>query len=124
MANKTEVMQKYLELHKLYKGTSKAGIIKEAEGFILEKKYDRAEALLNTLPSKDALLNKLFEELKGKPVHKTLRKIMEGKCGNLYEGLKGLFSLGTHLCVELEKGNMEYKGLLEEVLSTINKQVQ
>ena len=56
MASKTEIMQKYLELHKLYKGTSKAGVIKEAEGFILEKKYDRAERLLNTLPARTRCL--------------------------------------------------------------------
>lgn len=117
------LMEKYHEMYSMYKDTDKFGIVREAEFLILDKKNSEAMTLLETLEGKDALLNKLFEHLKGKSVHDTLKKLTEGKCHNLYKGLKGLFSLGTHLCIELEKGHKEYKCLLEDVLASINRQM-
>lgn len=121
--HRNDVMKKYFEMHRLYKNTDKRGIIAQAEAHIFEHKYDEAERVLNQLDSKEVLLEKLLENLRGKSVSDTLQRVLQGKCKNLYEGLKALFSLGTHLCIELEKGRMEYKPLLEDVLSSIHKQL-
>ena len=64
------------------------------------------------------LLEKLSRELKGKPVYKTLNRIISGKVDD-FECLKGLFSLGTHVCIELEKGHIEYQSVLHIVYQKI-----
>ena len=121
MVSKEMVMQSYMERHMLYKDTNKLSVIQEAENLIMNGEYDKADEALKALPSKEELLDRLYVNLKGKPVAKTLRKVLEGKCDNLYQGLKGMFSLGTHICIELEKGNMEYRPLLNDTMAAIHK---
>ena len=116
-----QVKQLYLELHKLYKNTDKMSILQTAEREIINSDYEAAERIMETLPNREQLLTKLMGHLQHKSVHRTLERIMNGKTANLYESLKGLFSLGTHICIELEKGNMEYRGLLDEVLESIQR---
>lgn len=115
------VQSKYLEIHKLYSKTERSPELMEAENAILRGDYDQADQILSNFETKDQLLAKLFEEIKGKPVHKTLKKLMENRSKNVYESLKGLFSLGTHICIELERGNLQYRVLLEDVLDSIHK---
>jgi len=121
MMNKEDLVALYLELHRLYKDTDKIGLLAEAEKLLFDGKEQEAETLLKQLPTKDQLLANLLETLKGKSVADTLKKVLNGKCKNLYEGLKGMASLMTHLCIELEKGRMEYRDLLEEVYGTFGK---
>lgn len=115
------VQQKYLEIHRLYSKTERMSELSEAENAILCGDYDQADQILSQFETKDQLLAKLFEEIKGKPVHKTLKRVMENRSKNVYESLKGLFSLGTHICIELERGNLQYRVLLEDVLDSIHK---
>ena len=65
------------------------------------------------------LVDLLVEKLKGKPVYNTLKRIRNGRAKNVYEELKGLFSLGVHVCIECERGNNEYQTLLEQVYRKI-----
>ena len=123
MLGKEELMQQYLEKHRLYINTPHKEAIRAAEMLMSEGQLEGAEKILATLDSKDQLLEKLYAKLKGKSVAATLRDILEGKCKNFYQGLKGMFSLCTHLCIELEKGNMEYKPLLDDTLANIHKQL-
>ena len=60
------------------------------------------------------LLEQLCIKLKKKPVYKTLRKIMKGTA-DTDESLKALFSIGTHIVIEIEQGKSEYMFLLEHV---------
>ena len=122
--NRDDVLKRYAELHCLYKDTNKLAVLRQAESHLMENEYEKANVLLEALPSKEQLLDKLYENLKNKPVHKTLKKLLEGKCDNIYQGMKGLFSLGTHICIELEKGNMEYRPLLDETLGAIYKNLK
>ena len=78
-------------------------IIDEALELFHERKMKGMAAKLDELPSQDDLLGELLEKLKGKPVHKTLSKVLEGKSDNIFTELKGLFSLGTHVAIECEK---------------------
>jgi len=118
---KDKVSQRYLALHQLYKHTDKMDILREAESALLDRQYEKADKILSQLRTREQLLTKLMQHLQHKSVHRTLERIMSGKTANLYESLKGLFSLGTHICIELEKGNMEYRGLLEEIMDSIQK---
>ena len=118
--NKKEVMTKYVELHELYKDTNRVDEIRKIEALLLEDKLEEAGELMKNLPDKSALQERIYVHLQGKPVYDTLKKVLAGKCTNLYEGLKGLFSLGTHISIEMEKGHMEYKVLLDETLSAIH----
>lgn len=112
---------KYLELHEIYKDTDKASILVEAERRMITGDYDGAYAILEDLLDKKALIEKISVHLNGKPVEKTFRRVLAGETKNSYEILKGIFSLGCHVCIELEKGHMEYRWLLSEVMSNIYK---
>ena len=70
---------------------------------------------LKKLPTKDKLLGSLLEKLKGKPVHKTLIKFLKEEKLDREVELKGLFSLGTHIVIECQKGNKCYEVLLPYV---------
>jgi hypothetical protein len=119
--NKDQIMQKYVELHKLYKDTDKILTIRQIESLIFKNNLPEAERIMASLPDKEALQEKIYEHLQGKPVYDTLKRVLNGKCDNLYEGLKGLSSLLTHICIELEKGHMEYRVLAEETYTSIGK---
>ena len=121
---KESVTKKYLELHKLYKHTDKVHILRQAENHLIEGSYESASRVLEQLETREQLLESLMRHLQHKSVHRTLERIMAGKTSNLYESLKGLFSLGTHICIELERGNLQYRGLLDEVLESIQRNLK
>jgi hypothetical protein len=116
-----DIVQRYTQLYEIYKHTNKKHLLTKAENLMLEGNYEEAEKVMDSMSSKEQLLENLYKELERKPVHKTLRRVLAGKCDNLYEGLKGLFSLGTHMCIELERGNLEYKTILEELHQKIGR---
>lgn len=64
------------------------------------------------------ILNNFCLKLKKKPIYKVLKKIMRGTATE-EESLKSLFSLGTHLMIELEQGNKKYLSLLNLVYKKI-----
>lgn len=68
---------------------------------------------------KEALVNALLETVKNKSVYTTLRNMLTGKNTDIYYSLKGLFSLATHVSIELEKGNKEYLPVLADVFDKI-----
>lgn len=82
----------------------------ESEGTDLyESKIKRVKEILEQLPTKEILLKSLVEKLKGKSVYRTLKKIEEGKISTGPDFLKGLFSLGTHVSIEVAAGHKEYR---------------
>ena len=118
---KDKVTENYLELYRLYSKTNKLPILQQAEAKLLAKDYDGAAEILNQLPDREQLLLNLMERLKHKSVGSTLRKIRNGRTENIYQSMKGLFSLGTHICIMLEKGETEYRAILDEVLESIQR---
>jgi hypothetical protein len=78
---------------------------------------------MKKLPNEAMLLDKLVEKLKGKPVYKTLKKISCGSIDSDYEEMKGWFSLGTHIAIELERGVYEYGLLLPMLYEKIGRLV-
>ena len=86
-------------------------VVERAAQCLSYGKDKECEKELNKLPTKEELMEILVEQLKDKPVYKTLKKIAKGRIDNDYQELKGWFSLGTHIAIQLEHGQKEY-GLL------------
>jgi len=76
------------------------------DGYMLDK-------ILATFPQEDCMMDSLYAKLKHKSIGKTMRRVSEGKA-DLPEKLKMLFSLGTHVIIEMDK-QPEYQMLLHTI---------
>jgi len=105
----------------LYFSSKYPEIITEAKDqfFSDNASEEQVSATLDRLPSKDVLLKDLMEKLKGKPVYESIKKILTSKKVDNVLELKGMFSLGTHIIIECEKGNKEYASLLPFILERL-----
>ena len=90
--------------------------------------FDLCEKQLEKLPSSAELLGNLVEKLgpqkgrpKGKSVYKTLKKLQEGRVESSLVAAKGLSSLLTHVFIECEHGNDEYKVLVPNIVENLNE---
>lgn len=61
------------------------------------------------------LLDKFLEKLKNKPVYNTIKHLDLESDLDVFTVLKFLYSLSTHLCIEISHGNHEYKQMLAEL---------
>jgi len=94
-------------------------IVDEAKINFMSGAYDLCKKSLDQLPTKKQMMEKMMNTIEGKSVHKTLSRIVENRTKNIFEELKGCFSLGTHLAIECEKGNTEYRLLINELYERI-----
>jgi ArsR family metal-binding transcriptional regulator len=76
---------------------------------------------METKKTKEQLFDELLENLKNKSVYSTLKNIMSGRKTDIIFQLKGLSSLLTHICIEIDHGNDEYKEVLFEVYGKIQE---
>lgn len=95
-----------------------APFVKRARCLLDEGREAAAKDVLSQLPTEKELLEDIVNKLKDKPVHKTLKRGLKENANDV-KFLKGLFSLGTHIVIECEKGNSEYKMLLPTLYSRI-----
>lgn len=95
------------------------GILRKVEDAIIHGRVAEAQSLLELLPSREELMTKLSDHLKGKSIEKTLKDIKAGKVTNKYTQLKALFSIGTHIAIECEKGDEKFSALFDGVLNRI-----
>lgn len=107
--------QKISKAEQQTRGTVFESAAIRARSFYIAKDWAGAASTLAQIPSCECLLEQLLEKLKGKSVYTTLRLMESGKCVNPYTALKGLLSLATHTCIELEKGNAPYALLLKRI---------
>ena len=120
---KTELINKYIKLHSLYKESTDKKILDvlvTSEGYIFNNKLDEADKLLGTLKTREQLIDEIMTYIHAKPVNKTLRKISERKASK-YESVYGLSSLMTHVAIEASKDKPEYLGILKELHEKIGK---
>lgn len=108
----TKLFSRLTEAEKYFSDSMYKDIVERAFKYFEDGEEDKAKTLLNKLPSRAKLISKLVEKLKDKPVYKTLKKISEDKVEDNLEMIKGLHSLGTHVCIEMKKGSKEYGILL------------
>jgi len=104
-----------------FKGTRFEGVAESALELYQNGSKEEAKQRLGSLPSMDQLLSQLLKKLEGKSVHTTLTKISKGAVTSEWQTLKGTFSLGTHVAIECEHGNTEYKPLLFDVYEKLGK---
>jgi hypothetical protein len=119
----TELLSHLMEAQHNFKDTVYQPLVDQAEEYFSNDMIDEACKTLCKLPSEAELLKDLIEKLKGKSVYKTLKKMDEGKSKSDIESLKGLFSLGTHIVIECEKGKGEYRSLLPLIHERISELV-
>lgn len=118
-----KLLNRVLEAQKYFTAKRYAGTVQLALELFERGQLDLCERELDKLPSPAELLEKLIEKLKGKSVYRTLRKIQEGKVEDDIVIAKGLSSLLTHIMIECEKGNTEYKVLLSNTIEKLNEVV-
>ena len=85
--------------------------VKRARVLFDEGREAAAERVMEALPDEKCLLEELVQKLREKPVYKALKRGLKEN-SNDPKFIKSLFSLGTHIMIECEKGNREYRMLL------------
>lgn len=129
MENREEVkddmtlLEKIAKVERVYRGTKFDSKVDQLLEFYHKGSYKAVEATLAEFPDEVKLLEVLVEKLKDKSVYQTLKKIIENKPISHIQKLKGMFSLGTHVAIEIEQGNKEYKLLLPLIYEKIGNLV-
>ena len=121
--NYMELLGRIFEAEKYFTGDEYTDIVALARRLFNKDQFDKCGMELDKLPGTGVLLERLVKKLKGKSVSKTLRKIQEGKIEDNLITAKGLSSLFTHICIECEKGNTEYKILVPSIIEKLNEVV-
>lgn len=112
-----DLLSQLLAAEKNFKHTRFERIVAEAmQAFEEGKPIDMH---FSQLPTNAELLRELIESLKGKSVYKTLCLINEGQVVEKEVELKGMFSLGTHIVIECQKGRKEFRQLLPLIYERI-----
>lgn len=99
-------------------------VVKESRRLFDLGANSRCSQALDELPTVAQLVESLVEKLRGKSVHKTIRKILnetESKDQKLevHTRIKGLSSLLTHAVIEMEK-NPEYACVAKTIMESLN----
>jgi hypothetical protein len=94
-------------------------IVERAIAFSKTKQTKECQQELSYLPTDEKLLEKLMAKIAHKSVGTGVKKILEGKVTNKYEGAKVYSSLLTHILVECEQGNTEYLSLVGGTIERI-----
>ncbi len=97
-------------------------ILQVARSLYEKEDYELCESTLDSLPTNADLLVSLMVALEGKPVHKTLTLIQDGKVDECsFVTLKGLSSLLTHAAISCEQGDLKYQMLLPYIAAKIDE---
>ena len=113
---------RFVEAERYFTGTKYQAHTDHAARLLLAGDVVKAdEYMKKTLPTAEKLFEELLGKLDGKPVAKTLAKIEAKKTENNFQNLKGFSSLLTHICVECDKGNMEFCMLFPYVYERISE---
>lgn len=117
-----KLLNKLTEAKKYFTKKEYADTVELAEELFERGQFDLCEKQLEKLPGNVELLGRLVEKLKGKSVYKSLKLIQEGKAvENSLTTAKGLSSLLTHIIIECEHGNNEYKVLISNIIEKLNE---
>ena len=118
---KIRLLERLSKAEKFYTKKDYSNILKSSRKAFENGQFAVCEKELDKLPSSAILLERLRDKLKDKHLCRTLRKIEEGKAGNSVLVAKGLSSLLTHIIIECEHGNTEYRILLPNVVEKLNE---
>lgn len=116
-----KLLNRLSEAKKYFTKKEYAEIVEHAVYLFQTHQNKLCEEELNKLPSGVKLLGNLLEKLKSKSVAKTLKLIQEGETKDDLLTAKGLSSLLTHVIIEVEHGNHEYKILIPNICEKLNE---
>lgn len=116
-----KLMDRLFEAERYFTKKEYLDTIKLARDLFERGQFDTCQEELDKLPSNVKLLEQLVKKLKGKSISRTLKKIQEGKVENSLITAKGLSSLLTHIFIEVEHGNSEYKILVPSIIEKLNE---
>lgn len=119
-----KLYSKLFEAEKYFTKPKYVGIVTEARKVFQAGDFEACKKKLDELPNSGELLERLVSKLKNKHLYKTLRKIEDGTLDPILDSIpvaKGLSSLLTHILIECEHGNDEYKILLLNVAEKLNE---
>ena len=119
-----EILSRLVEARMNFVGSQYWEVVESANLAFLRNDYDSCVQLLESLPNVDQLLEQLVEKLNGKRIYETIRKIVakDLKESNILVA-KGLSSLLTHVIIELEAGNLEYRCLVPVIQERLNEAI-
>lgn len=118
-----ELLSKLIEAEKYFTKKEYRSIVSLARELYERNQFDLCGTELDKLPSKEHLLKSLVAKLEGKSVYRTLKKIQEGVAENSLTTAKGLSSMLTHVLIECEQGNIEYRMLIPSILEKLSEVV-
>lgn len=118
-----KLLDRMFEAEKYFTGKEYHDIVRRARELFDKDGFKLCTGELDRLPSKGVLLERLVKKLQGKSISRTLKKIQEGKVKDDLVMAKGLSSLLTHIFIECEKGNTEYKILVPNIIENLNEAV-
>ncbi len=116
-----KLLNRLSEAEKHFTKKKYLGIVKLTAQLYEAGQFRLCEEQLDKLPTKAELLEQLVNKLKGKSVAKTLKLMQEGRTENSLTTAKGLSSLLTHIIIECENGNSEYKILIPNIIEKLNE---
>jgi hypothetical protein len=115
-----KLLSKLLEAIQYFLDSKYKNVVEEACKAWEGSDYASCEAILSKLPSSDVLLKGLVEKLRGKSVYTNLERV-QSKDGELdWQALKVVSSLLTHVIIECERGNTEFRVLIPVLLEKLN----
>ena len=118
------ILSRFRIAEKAFRGTKYQAVLDECIECYAREQDAALEKAMEQFPSPEELFRSLLDTLShpkptGKPIFRTMRKIIEGKEVTREEKLKAYFSFCTHICIELEHGNKEYNMLLDTMYEKI-----
>jgi len=116
-----KLLDRVFEAEKYFTGKEYKDIVRRVRQLFDRDGFDLCIKELDKLPSSADLLERLVGKLEGKSVSRTLKKIQRGSGKDNLVAVKGLFSLGTHIMIECEQGNTEYKILVPSIIEKLNE---
>lgn len=116
-----ELLDRLHRCEKYFTQAKYSNVVKISRELFEKGRFKKCSDELDKLPSNAELLEQLVKKLKGKSIDRTLKKIQEGKCKNNLIEAKALSSLLTHICIECEHGNVEYKTLVPNIIERLNE---
>ena len=95
------------------------GIVERAHTLYKQGNLDECKKSISFLPTDEKLFEALAKKLEGKSVSTGIRRLSENKTKTRFENAKIYSSLLTHVLVECEHGNLEYRALVEPTMNKI-----
>lgn len=119
-----ENIKKIEEIELYFRDTIYSPLVENLLDGYFEGNSKKVSDLIEQFPTKKQLMETLCEKLKGKAVHHTLKEISKKGDTNDVLTAKALSTLVTHVLIECEQGNKEYKFILVDLCKNLFERIE